>query len=134
MPYGKRKYAYNVYFTLNSGSDERIELLLNSYFMQTNSEWMLKRPVYDAETLKQKCKGMFTVAAISGVRLFYYVLEKCYRKNGKNILFMSETKEYLWGNLKYIEERMKQRGLDRRIIINKNHITFCNVIQCLKPA
>lgn len=118
FPYGKRKYAYNVYFTLNSGCDERIELLLNSYFMQTNSEWMLKRPVYDAETLKQKCKGMFTVAAISGVRLFYYVLEKCYRKNGKNILFMSETKEYLWGNLKYIEERMKQRGLDQEYHLN----------------
>lgn len=118
FPYGKRKYAYNVYFTLNSGCGERIELLLNSYFMQTNSEWMLKRPVYDAETLKQKCKGMFTVAAISGVRLFYYVLEKCYRKNGKNILFMSETKEYLWGNLKYIEERMKQRGLDQEYHLN----------------
>ena len=118
FPYGKRKYAYNVYFTLNSGCDERIELLLNSYFMQTNSEWMLKRPVHDAENLKQKCKGMFTIAATKSVCLFYYILEKCYRKTGKTILFMSETKEYLWGNLKYIEARMKERGMDQEYRLN----------------
>ena len=118
FPYGKRKYAYNVYFTLNSDSDERIELLLNSYFMQTNAQWKLKRQVYDAQTLKQKCRSMITAAATRGVCLFYTLLEKCYRKNGKSVLFMSETKEYLWGNLKYIEERMKERGLDQEYQLN----------------
>lgn len=118
FPYGKNKYAYNVYFTINAGRGDRIELLLNSYFMETNPHWILKRPVYDAENFKQKCKGMFTVAATRGISLFYSLLEKCYRKNGKNILFMSETKEYLWGNLKYIEARMKERGLDQEYQLN----------------
>ena len=118
FPYGKRKYSYNVFFTLNSDSNERIEMILNSYFMQINHKWQEKNMFKDADTLKQKCKSIFTTTAIKGVCLFYRILEKCYRKNGKSILFMSETKEYLWGNLKYIEERMKSRGMDREYQLN----------------
>ena len=118
FPYGERKYSYNVFFTLNSECDDRIEMFLNSYFMQLNNDWQKKRYIQEADTIKKKCKSVFTVTAISGVRLFYRIIEKLFPKNGKRILFMSETRESLWGNLKYIEARMKERGMDKEYEFN----------------
>lgn len=118
FPYGRRKYAYNVYFTLTSYQDEQLELSLNSYFMRENKHWQKRRIVRDAVSLKWKVRNLFTYVAIRVIRILYWLMANILPKNGKNILFMSETKDYLWGNLKYIEERMKERGMDSTYKLN----------------
>lgn len=118
FPYGGRKFAYNVFFTLTSYQDGQLEMFLNSYFMRQNPKWQKRRYVQEAVSLKWKFRNLFTSTAIMGIRVLYHMMAALFPKNGKRILFMSETKEYLWGNLKYIEERIKARGLDKEYELN----------------
>lgn len=118
FPYGKTRYSYNVFFTLTSYHDGQLEMFINSYFMKINDKWQKRRYVRDAVSLKWKCKNAFTCMAIWGIRILYRIMAALLPKNGKHILFMSETKEYLWGNLKYIEERIKERGMDKEYELN----------------
>lgn len=112
FPYGDQKYSYNVFFSLES-CQEQMELRIHSYFMQVNPKWKKKRYVADAVTWKEKLKGICKWAAFQVIGRTYDVMEHFYPKNGKKILFMSETRDRLWGNLKYIEERMKERGMEQ---------------------
>lgn len=110
--YGKNKYAYNVTFGVRELVDQKIELILNSYFMIQNKTWKKRRYVQEALTFKGKCSRVYMAAVIYAIRVFYNILARITPKNGTRVLFMTETKDYLWGNLKYIYDRIIERGLD----------------------
>lgn len=111
--YGKNKYAYNVSFSIGS-ADGSLELFLNSYFMKINNEWKKRKYVEEASsTLKGKLRGVCKRLTINSMRLFYWVFSRITPKDGSRVLFMTETKPYIWGNLKYIDNRIKERNLDR---------------------
>ena len=115
--YGKGKYAYNISFS--SLEDEKnFWFLMNSYFMIQNKHWKNRRYVQEAMTLKGKFKRLNMYTAIVLMRAFYVVWSHIFPKRGKNILLMSETKDYLWGNLKSIDERLHARGLDKQFHIS----------------
>ena len=112
FPYGAGKFAYSVYFGMYSLDEENISLYLKSCFTKENKGWKKRQNIQDAVGIKGKLKQICRNVAVSCIRLFYYVLSRVLPKNGKRILFMSETKDYIWGNLQYIDSRMKERGLN----------------------
>lgn len=106
--YGK-KYAYTVNFGVETKDDIELEWYMESMFMVQNNGWK-KRNYVKENPLKAILIGM--------LRVEYAVFNFCHIKKGNHILFMSETRDYLWGNLKYIEARLKERGLDKRFSLS----------------
>jgi len=129
--YSGGTYAYNVSFDVFNIEDSSLLFILNSYFLKKNDKWKKRNYVEEAKTKIGKIKSAYKTIVVALINVFYYVVEKFFPKKGKNILFMSETKEYIWGNLLYIDDRLKERGLDkdfnitysfRRTIGKKNSI------------
>lgn len=112
--YGGGKYAYNLSFSLKNFDDENLELWLDNYFMITNKSWKRRRYIKEALTFKGKFKRFYMYLTIWLIRAFYHTVATLTPKNGTRVLFMTETKDYLWGNLKYIDDRIKERGLDKQ--------------------
>ena len=112
FPYGAGKFAYSVYFGINTLDGENLSLYLKSCFIKENPGWKKRQNIQDAVGIKGKIKQICRNVAVSFIRIMYYGLSTFLPKNGKHILFMSETKDYIWGNLQYIDSRMKERGLD----------------------
>lgn len=112
--YGREKYAYNLSFSLTCFDGEKLELLFNSYFMIMNNKWKKRKYIQEAYTFSGKLNRTYMFIVIRLIRLFYHIVAAITPKNGTQILFMTETKDYLWGNLKYIDERIKDRGLDQK--------------------
>lgn len=110
--YQKGKYSYNVYFATYCNDSANIVPIMNSRFMIENPNWRNRYAVSERRTLKGKIgciKRNIKMYLIQSAYNFY-----ARRRSGKkNILFMSETKPYIWGNLKFIDQRIKDRGLDK---------------------
>ena len=111
--YDDGKYAYNISFGTYSVDGKTLSLMISSYFLIENDDWQRRRYVQEATTLRGKFDRMHQYAVIEGMRAYYAIVEKLSPKKGDKIMFMTETKPYLWGNLKYIDDRMKARGLDK---------------------
>ena len=115
--YGRGKYSYNVYFTTFCNDTTNIVPVLNSRFMIENLNWRDKYAVAERRTLKGKINCIIKKAKIALIQATYNFYAK--RRSGKkNILFMSETKPYIWGNLKFIDERIKERGLEDQFTLS----------------
>ena len=111
--YGNSKYSYNVWFSTYCGDSVNMVPILNSRFMITNNDWRDHYNVKERVTLKGKVRCLIKKFKLWMMQFVYDLIEKRQPKNGKRILFLSETKPYIWGNLKYIDERLKERGLDK---------------------
>lgn len=116
--YGKNKYAYSISFDLDNFDEENLELCVNSYFMIENKKWKKRKYIQEAITFQGKIKRTYMFAVIRLIRIFYHVMSSITPKNGTRVLFMTETKGYLWGNLKYINDRLIERGLDKKFKIS----------------
>ena len=116
--YGRSKYSYNVWFTTFCGDSVNIVPILNSRFMIENPEWRDRYSISERRTLKGKVNCAVKKSKLSLMQAAYDFYDKKSRKNGRSILFMSETKPYIWGNLKFIDDRLKARGLDKEFDIS----------------
>lgn len=117
--YGKNKYAYTVTFGMyTSDLDNTLfSLYFDSLFMKRNDEWEKRKYVEAAVTKKGKRKRRKFVVVITMINWYYKFLRLFMPSKGTNVLFMTETKPYIWGNLLYIDKRMRERGLDKRFNI-----------------
>lgn len=109
--YAKGKYSYNVYFSPFCKDSVHIIPVMNSRFMIENPNWRDKYSVADRRSVKSKVHCVLNKTKFSAVQAAYNHYAHN-RKGKKRILFMSETKTSMSGNLKYIEERIKARGLE----------------------
>lgn len=116
--YGGGKYAYNVSFSSLMEEEKYLWFYINTYFMIKNDHWKKRRYVQEALTVLGKFNRMYMYTAITLMRLFYLFWSHVFPKRGKNVLLMSETKDYLWGNLKAIDDRLRERGLDKKFHIS----------------
>ena len=116
--YGGGKYAYNVSFSSLMEEERYLWFYINTYFMIKNNYWKIRRYVQESLTVKGKFKRMYMYIAITLMRLFYMFWSHVFPKKGRNVLLMSETKDYLWGNLKFIDKRLHERGLDKKFHIS----------------
>lgn len=111
--YAKGKYSYNVYFGTYCNDSTNIVPILNSRFMIENPNWRERYSVSERRTLQGKFNCVLRNVKMRLIQEAYDFYAK-QRKGKKNILFMSETKPYIWGNLKFIDQRIKERGLDKQ--------------------
>lgn len=116
--YGGGKYAYNVSFSYLLEQEKYLWFYINTYFMIKNDHWKTRRYIQEALTVLGKFKRTYMYTVIILMRMFYTFWSHIFPKRGKNILLMSETKDYLWGNLKFIDKRLKERGLDKEYKIS----------------
>lgn len=115
--YGRDKYAYNLSFSITRYREGDLELYFNNYFLMVNKSWKKRRYIQEAFHLPGKIDRTYMYTVIRLMRLYYYVMSFIFPKKGNKVLFMSETKDYLWGNLKYINDRITERGLDEQFDI-----------------
>ena len=115
--YGNQ-YAYTVTFDAETKDDIILEWYMESVFMVQNNGWKKRNYVKEASSKKEVVKNLFKTILIAVLRTEYWVFRFFHIKKGKNILFMSETRDFLWGNLKYIEARLKERGLDKKFSLS----------------
>lgn len=111
------KYSYNITFSHYTEDEENLTFVLGSSFMIMNNKWYKRKYVKEARTIPGKFQRGYMAAVIVLIKLYYQIAEHLSPKHGKKILFMSETKNYLWGNLLYIDKRLKERGLDKEFKI-----------------
>lgn len=116
--YGGGKYAYNISFSSMTQDETYLWFLINSYFVKKNVFWKRRRYIEEALTPVGKVKRTYMAFAIFLMRLFYQFWVHVFPKRGNRVLLMSETKDYLWGNLLFIDKRMKERGLDKKFKIS----------------
>lgn len=118
--YGKSRYSYTVSFGTYTIEEKELAFEINSRFMKTWEGWHTRHYVEEARTIKGKTKNFSLTVIIALIRLFYQFFEHLFPKNGTHILLMSETHDYLWGNLKAIDDAVKARGLDKKYKIDYN--------------
>lgn len=119
--YGIDKYAYNVTFEAKNIEDKRLELIINSYFLKLNKKWKKRHYIEEAHGASAKLKRTRYTFIIFCMNLTYKLckfLRNIFFKNSRRILFMSETKDRISGNLEYIDRRMRERGLYKEFKIS----------------
>ena len=127
--YRHYKYAYVASFSTQCFDSVNIVPVLISKFMIENQHWKNPSAVSDRLTIKGKFRCILKNIKVRILQSLYDILNTLHKKNGRNILLMSETKPFLWGNLKYINERLIERGLNKdfnisqtfRIAVGKNN-------------
>lgn len=111
--YGKGKYAYNLSFSIDPLGNDKLGLFFDSHFMKENSTWKKRRYIQEALTFRGKIQRTYMYFVIWLIRIYYHMIAAFIPKKGNKVLFMSETRAYLWGNLKYLNDRIIERGLDK---------------------
>lgn len=114
--YSGNNYAYIFTFSPLKTRDELI-CRINSTFMLKNRK--PEKRYFSVESAKKR--KVIKKALIFYLEQFlnsvYQLATACFPKKGKNILLMSETRD-LGGNLKALDERLKERGLDKEFKIS----------------
>lgn len=120
--YGKNKYAYIVSFQTN----DQFILQINVCYMIENKKPKKRRILVESNNKKEVIKNFLLKGFKTTIKLYYRIISLFYRKKGNRILFMSETRSPISGNLKAIDERVKERKLDK---IYKIDYSFRKVLQ-----
>ena len=120
FPYGKSQFSYTVHFNTLCFDSVHIIPVLNSRFMIENPDWKESDPIKHHRTLKGKYRCVRRKFKLRMIQLAYDFFAHFNKHDGRHILLMSETKPYLWGNLKYIDERIKSRGLDKELVVDRS--------------
>lgn len=112
--YGQNRYAYTVSFNTVSDYKQLLSLVLFSQFVESNPRWKERRYVKEVSGFKKKLNRLYKALVIKLIRGYYKIVEHFSPKKGDRVMFMTETKGYLWGNLMYIDNKIKDRGLDKK--------------------
>ena len=101
--YYRECYAYTINFEINQLEKDKLSCVLKSRYMKVNKK----------NTMLSFIKAILKKFA----ELFLKILYKCFSMihfNKKNrILLMSETRSPISGNLKALDKRLKERGIDK---------------------
>ena len=116
--YAENQMAYTVSFGIETADEKTLEIYMDSFFMEENKKWKKRRYVKEVREGKDKLKRFAMAGAIKGISAWYHTVEALTPKTGKNVLLMSETHDYLWGNLKAIDDEIKKQGLDKEYHIS----------------
>ena len=117
FPYGENKYAYVVQLeSYEQGEDMAVSIKVS---------YMMKNPKPNSPWREKGLKNFLVRLFVSFFRAEYAILSKIYRKKGNRILLMSETKAQIAGNLKTINERIKNHEKAKEWTVSHS---FCEVL------
>lgn len=125
--YKKHDYAYIVTFDV----DEDFNLMMHINYMKKNKNKLSNKKISSKNTLFNHIAYMCTCIFKFLMKVYYnfLCLFKTRRKN--KILFMSETRDRLSGNLLSLSNRMNERNLDKEY---KMYYSFKKVLSDRKSA
>lgn len=98
--------AYIVTFHLEEEKKEELHVIMRVDYMKKNPH------------PKRRVDRLFFFKSV--LNLWYQLLSRCSVKRGNKILFLSENRDDMTGNLKAIYDRMLERRLDERYKLNKS--------------
>lgn len=110
--YAEEQMAYTVSFGCELIGDDRLILYIDSYFMKENTKWKKRKYVSEVRSIGGKTKRILMSMAALIIAAVYKFLRAIYPAKGDRILLMSETHDYIWGNLKAIDDELRRRKLD----------------------
>ena len=121
--YGRDFFAYTVSFVIKSIENENITCILKSIYMIKNKKFK-KIQVGDA---KNKIRKIFIIIAKDTLKILYRIFSFIHPNKAKNILLMSETRAPISGNLKALDDRLKERGIDKEYKISYSFFKTLNL-------
>ena len=107
--YKERDYAYIITFEI----DEEFNLIMNVNYMKKNINKYDNNRISTKRPLIHKAFNIFSSFLIFMVKFYYSFMCFIHRRKGNKILFMSETRDKLEGNLLALNNRIIERGLDK---------------------
>lgn len=122
--YGTGLYMYTVAFAYAVRDDdpEQFYFMMRSHFVRENDDWKSRHYLREDLNYGRRLSRILSRRfKINLMKAYYKVVSKLTPKKGNRILMMTETKGYLWGNLKYIDQRIKDRGLDQKYELSYNY-------------
>lgn len=124
--YGAEKYAYIVSFGIKEigaisfweeEGEDMIPYIKPSYMMK-NKRNDKRNILIESRNIIQLIKKAGFIVVKRMIQWLYLLISMLRRKDGKHILLMSETRVPIGGNLKALDDRLKERGLDQEYHIS----------------
>ncbi|GAA1865742.1 hypothetical protein GCM10009813_28470 [Brevibacterium marinum] len=106
--YNKNRSAYTVTFGI-SDDDEAPYFLMRTYSFGRSAG----KPSSRRARLKSKARSKWTKTKRKALRTVFAVAARTRPEKGNNVLFASEARPNMQGNLKAVHDRMLERGLDK---------------------
>ena len=133
--YGAKKYAYIINFEAESYVDdqkkidaqvassdvritEKLTCTMQTSYMMLNKREGHRNILIESGSFSQLIRKMIIICIKHIIQRIYLVLSYIRRHNGKRILLMSETRVPIGGNLKALDDRLKERKLDQQFHIS----------------
>ena len=123
--YGKEIYAYIVTFSVKEMNEDMVFSFHTSY-MILNKRNDRRNILVESSGFKQLLKKAGFIVLKKGIDITYHLLAFIRKKDGKHILLLSETRTPIGGNLKALDKRLHERGLDK---IYKISYSFSKTLQ-----
>lgn len=115
--YSGSAYAYIISFSATKRRNDII-CSINTTFMMKNSKPHKRYFHIETHSIKKQLKKRLIYFLEKFNNLIYQIISHIYPKRGKRILFMSETRVPIGGNLKVLDSRIKERQLDKNFKIS----------------
>jgi len=107
--YKKGDYAYIVTFEINDDFD----LIINVNYMKKNKNKKTNKIISSSNPLKRLIRNSLFMIFTVLLKLYYNLVYLFSNRKNNKILFMSETRSSLEGNLLALSNRIKDRNLDK---------------------
>ncbi len=115
--YGGSSYAYIV--SLHSSKRrQQIICSIHTAYMMKNRDYKKRHFKVETKVFKKRMKKRIIYFLEKTNNFIYTLVSHLTPKNGKRVLIMSETRVPISGNLKVLDERLKERGLDKEFKIS----------------
>ncbi len=114
--YGKFNYAY-VWSFLPEVYNNKFRCVFCCTFMMCNRKPQKRKLRIESHSFGEYATKLITDWANRLISVIYTVVSKLTVKNGTRILLMSETRDF-GGNLKALDDRLKERGLNSRFKVS----------------
>lgn len=112
-------YAYTVDFkSVADETDSKLVFLMESYFMEKNDKWKRRRPFHEASDSKSPIKKVLFFVAWGILNTVYKFFRLFSKNDGKHVLIMSETHDYIVGNLKALDDKIREMNLDKEFVMS----------------
>lgn len=116
--YNGDDYAYTISFEANQIENDNLTCVLKSRYMKLNKKPRSNCMMNKKSTICGFIKTLFKSCSNFFLKILYTCFSIIHFNKKNRILLMSETRSPISGNLKALDKRLKERGIDKRYKIS----------------
>lgn len=136
--YGKDIYAYVVTFSVEDSRDlfekmqknqninykfsdinrDKMLCVIHTSYMMKNKRNARRNILVESDKITVLFKKALFIVVKRSIDAIYHGLASCRKKDGRHVLLLSETRTPMGGNLKALDMRLKERGLNKEYKIS----------------